>query len=360
MPTPGVPICAGNSPRVPGSADEAPPEEPSQATRHVKRTAPKSVVLIAGTGRSGTTWLGKLMDASPRVLYRHEPDNWTRVPWFKDVPSRVDPIPKNDVYKEPFERGVERCLWTHCLYYVYPPSFRKDFQRNGLFGGVNLGLRAMRRLGLGDGPILEVPRFAFRQEPDQIHLVMKSVISNLRLAWIHQHFPHYRLVLIIRHPGGYLSSWLRGNPKGNFKGFGQRSRLDDTLLPFPRPELERYADSYANGTDFEREMIYWIVANETPLLALGDSPALKVVVYEQLCEAPERVLREVYEHCRIPFEDSTQRFLRASTSEHQEGYHAVFKDPKRVAWQWREEIAAPERETIERYLAGSMLAKLWA
>jgi hypothetical protein len=317
------------------------------------------VVLIAGTGRSGTTWLAKLLDASPQVLYRNEPDNWHGVPWFKDIPSRVDPLPENDVFREPFARGIERCLSTHCLQYVPPPSFRKDFQRNGLFWSVDVGLRAMRKLGLGDGPILEMPRFAFRQNPRAVHLVVKSVISNLRLAWIHQQFPDYRLVLIIRHPGGYLSSSLRVHPKGDVDGFGRRSRLDGTLLPFPRPEFERYAEAYANGTDFERELIYWIVANETPLIALANSPALKVVVYEELCAEPERVLREVYEHCRIPFGESTLRFLRASTSEHQSDDYGVFKDPKRVAWQWREEIDARQREMIESHLAGTRLAQFW-
>ena len=33
--------------------------------------------------RSGTTWLGKIFDSHPAVLYRHEPDTWQRL---TDVP----------------------------------------------------------------------------------------------------------------------------------------------------------------------------------------------------------------------------------------------------------------------------------
>ena len=31
-------------------------------------------ILLFGMPRSGTTWLGKIFDSHPQVLYRHEPD----------------------------------------------------------------------------------------------------------------------------------------------------------------------------------------------------------------------------------------------------------------------------------------------
>ena len=43
---------------IPGVADEA----------------AVSPILILGSQRSGTTWLAKIVDSHPDVLYRHEPD----------------------------------------------------------------------------------------------------------------------------------------------------------------------------------------------------------------------------------------------------------------------------------------------
>jgi len=39
----------------------------------------KPIILLFGMPRSGTTWIGKIFDSHPDVLYRHEPDSWIRI-----------------------------------------------------------------------------------------------------------------------------------------------------------------------------------------------------------------------------------------------------------------------------------------
>jgi len=316
---------------------------------------PARITLVAGTGRSGTTWLGKLFDASPEVLYKHEPDNWARVPFFAGLPSRIDPGPEAEGRRAAFQRALASACWTHCLHFHRPPDFPKTYLPPLLPALAGLGLRAAGRLGFGARLRLPLRPFV-RGEP---HLVWKSVISNLRLAFLHETFPEMRIVLILRHPGGYVSSWLRGAKHEGWSGFGARERLDDTIWPFPCPEHAVHAAAYQHGSDLERELIYWIVANETPLRALAGSPRLKVIVYEDLCAEPERHLRDLYDFCGLAFCETTRRFVAASTAEDDDAYHGVFKNPARVASRWREELAADQIETVERYLGSSMLADFW-
>src|SRR5689334_7526498 len=42
-------------------------------------TYPK-LVLLFGTPRSGTSWLGKIFDSHPDTLYKHEPDRTLNIP----------------------------------------------------------------------------------------------------------------------------------------------------------------------------------------------------------------------------------------------------------------------------------------
>ena len=44
------------------------------------------ILLLLGAPRSGTTWLGKIFDSHPDVLYRHEPDTLDR---GGDLPKMV-------------------------------------------------------------------------------------------------------------------------------------------------------------------------------------------------------------------------------------------------------------------------------
>ena len=95
------------------------------------------------------------------------------------------------------------------------------------------------------------------------------------------------------------------------------------------------------------------------MLALADSPRLKLVVYEDLCADPEGVLRGVYEHCDVPFGDSARKFVQASTSVHEDAYRSVLKDPTRTVNRWRDELSAEEIAVVEQHLGASFLSKYW-
>ena len=312
--------------------------------------SPRNVVLIAGTGRSGTTWLGKILDSSPGVFYKSQPDDVTRYPWFRGIPSRIDPTPENDGYCGPFARAVHDTFWHHSAHLAGRPDFPKAFLHNGAWWTLNLGLRAWRRVTRGGAPIVPIPRAMFRSDPYGAKLVIKSVVSNMRLAWIHWHFPDIKIILIIRHPAGYLNSIFKGSRDHNWVNVGKKERLAPTLLPFPLPGHERYAKAFEKGDDFERELIYWLVANETPCVALRDCGMMKTVVYEELCIRPHDIVRETFGFLELPYTKQTACFLDASTCREHRGYYSVYKNPINSAFKWQKELRADAITVVDNYL----------
>ena len=320
---------------------------------------PERTILVAGTGRSGTTWLGKILDASSRVDYKHEPDNVGRLPWFRDIPSRIDPGDGSASFRGPFAAAVAQSFDHHASHFHRPPHSPKAFRRSWAWSLLDGSVRVARALGRGDSP-RRIPAWVRRSDAEPVFRVVKSVSSNMRLAWLHECFPELRSVLIVRHPGGYLNSWRAGVRKQGWSGLGSKERLAAAILPFSdESHARRYGERFESGTDAERELIYWIVANETPARALRDCERCLLVVYEDLCRAPLEVARRIYAHSEVPFCERAEAFVRSSTSEHRQGYHDVHKDPLVVAEKWRRELSEEDRELVERYLATSELASLW-
>lgn len=322
-------------------------------------SVPRNTVLIAGTGRSGTSWLGKIFDSSPAVFYKPQPDDRNRYPWFRDIPSRLDPTPEFDHFREPFAQALTQTFWSTSADLQPRPDFPKHFLRRRPWNSLVFAIRAWRKITRGRAPIVTIPRWMFRREPSSVTLVVKSVISNLRLAWIHRHFPDIKIILLVRHPGGYVNSIFRGARDHGWTDAGKKHRLAGTVLPFPRIEHLQYADAIENGSDFERELIYWIVANEAPILALGDSPSLKLVVYEELCARPLDVAAELFGFAGIRFGESTRRFLQESTAREQPGYYTVYKNPTRSANKWLHDLSGHQISVVDEYLQRCSLKTLW-
>lgn len=327
--------------------------------RDAEAMIPPKTVLVAGVGRSGTSWLGKILDSSPQVFYKPQPDDVNRYPWFRGIPSRLDPTPEFDRFREPFARALHQMFSSHSVYLRARPDFRKAFLYNGAWRALNLGLRAWCKATRGGGPVVRIPRWIFRSDPRNVTFVLKSVVSNMRLAWIHRHFPQIKIILIVRHPGGYLNSVFRGARDHRWRNIGTRKRLEGVVLPFRHREHQKYASVIENGSESERELIYCIVANETPILELGNSPSFKLVVYEELCARPMEVARQIFTFLDLPFSETTAEFLSDSTSHEHSGYYAVYKDSSRAATKWREELSEEHATLVGEYLQRCSLATLW-
>jgi len=314
-------------------------------------------VLVAGTGRSGTTWLGKILDSSPDLLYRHEPDNPRNFPWFEGIPTRIARDTDDGGLEDAWRRASEETFWHASNKLDRRPHFKKQALRPVPMQIFRRASDAWISLARRPAPLWRTPRWLFREPPEGVPLVWKTVVSNLRLAWIHDHFPGTRIVFILRHAGGFMNSKVQGFRKLGVMEYGNMDRLGPVLLPFDLPAHERYGGTLEGDDPFARELVYWIIANEIPLLALADSPRFHPVVYEDLCARPMETVEGIFQFLEMPVPESTRRFVAASTTGDETGYHAVHRTSTEAAEKWRRELEPERVEEVERAVAGCLLAK---
>jgi hypothetical protein len=319
-------------------------------------TIPGTPVLLFGMPRSGTTWLGKIFDSHPRVLYRHEPDTWQRL---KDIPiiagrsgrARHEGRVREFVASMPAMRADRVCGKR--------PLFPKDYasraavRRHALASVLH---KALARVGVQS--TAPTPPQPGEGEPYQ--LAWKSIESLGRLGLMLECLPEARSVHIVRHPCGYVASVLRGEAAARFDhnaaaaDFPIYEMLSDTEPARRRGlTLERFRAMPV----VERLAWRWVIFNEVAAEETAGDLRNRMLYYEELCAAPEVVTRALFDFCSLPWHEQTARFLHSSTSRSRDDYYSVFKDPLESAWRWQSELSVSDAALVARVTTDALPAR---
>ena len=299
------------------------------------------MLLIIGSPRSGTSWLAKIFDSHPDVLYRHEPDS---VAWTDAIPlfCRADEI---DRYLAAARDHLDRLRRTRKIKAtgslpVFEKSYHNPFERHvrklWIYGlkGVQSAIPGARWLSDAWVPDLVDPA----RRPS-ITLVIKSIIALGRVNLLHRAAPEAKLIIIVRHPCGHLASVLRGISDSKFEHpvsaklsarlaeTGQARRRGLTVESFERMEL------------VEQLAWRWVILNEKAMEEVGGLAGAKMLRYEDLCDDPEGVARQLFDFAELDWNDQTARFIGASVHDDDTGgYYRLFRNPKESAGKWRQQL----------------------
>ena len=206
----------------------------------------RNSVFLAGSGRSGTTWLSQIINHAGRYRYVFEPFNPGEVGVVGHFRSKqyLRPDDRREEFLEPARRvltGELRDPWTD--------RFHRRFV-------------ARRRL-------------------------IKDIRANLLLGWMRANFPGMPIILLLRHPCAVVASRLALGWRDNLsETMEQENLLEDFLLPME-------AEIRAARDDFERHLFLWCIDNYVPLKQF-ESGQIHLAFYESLLVNPEAELRSLF------------------------------------------------------------------
>lgn len=305
------------------------------------------IILILGAPRSGTSWLGKLFDSHPAVIYRHEPDAVLRptgLPWLcaaEDIPRHIDAT----------KRYITRLTSVRQLKASGTrPIFAKPFQpfpappvrralAYGLRGAEYLMPRAVwpKRVAIPD---------LIRGDAAGLTYVIKSVSLLGNVALLARALPKSRIIAIFRHPCGQIASLKQGNRIGTMTGglfgSGVLATARARALGFTR-------EDYENLPLFEQCICGWAFIHAKVFEDVHGLENVHLLRYEDLCREPMQQMRRLAAFAGLPWDDGIARFIAQSTKpRRRRGYYSLFRDPLTAANKWKSELAADE---IERYMA---------
>ncbi len=316
------------------------------------------LTFVLGEPRSGTTWVGKIIDSHPDVIYRHEPDLTRHEPVLpfviadKDTARFIGPTRKHftDLLTKPTLKSVGQQPLFPKSYYA--PGIRA--LRTGLTAAL-MGLRsAANWRGLND---LYIPDLLWTSGQPNLRFVLKSIAAAGRVAVLRQAFPDAKIILLLRHPCGHVRSVMEGRRRAMFEP-------DDIVKSIATmPNAQRYgvtAGSLRSASDLELVTWRWALRTERMLNVLTRSDNCYVVHYEAICENPLVETRALFEFIGLNLHPQTERFIRDSTEYRgSERYYRVFRDTTATANKWRSELTEDEITSILRIVAQTSIAAIW-
>jgi hypothetical protein len=268
-----------------------------------------SAVLVLGSPRSGTTWLAKIFDSHPGVLYRHEPDQLTA-----SEPGL------------PPEAQIRQWLLQRSL-----PTAR-------------LAAR------------IDLPDMVAAHSWRQVRAVIKLV--NWDATPAAQTMPDMRCVFILRHPCGQIASLMAGLRSRHVTAAEAAVDVDAAAVHAAGRGVSR---AVFNALPKAAKFAWgWLAFNELAVESLSRLPNARIVLYEDLCRDPVAISRRLFTFAGLDWHPQADAFLGLSTSYRRGArYYDVFRATEETAERWRRTMSPQDQESVRAVVCTSPLARWW-
>lgn len=257
------------------------------------------VLIITGSPRSGTTWLGELISNIPKSIMLFEPLNINRNPRAKEFEfewrTYINSNSDNPKAKEFFE-DLFNCRFVNSWITSEVPISR-------LF--------------------------------DIQHFIFKFVRANMLIDWLNNNFNINKPVFVIRHPCAVVSSQL---------SLKQFTRVKSALMSknyykdfqVNKDKLKKYKDSE------EILAARWCQENYVPLI--NNSSSVLIITYENLLINPDEEIKKIFSAWNI--EIPTQIYNMITTSSSTTYRDVDHKDKLKILANWQEVLSKNQKNKI--------------
>jgi hypothetical protein len=286
-------------------------------------------ILVTGSHRSGSTWVGKMIASHPRVAYVEEPFN-----------AHVRPeCPVRHMWHLVTEEdeGPFRAYVGGVLKFRYP------------WGDALRGRPGARQLGAAAfGSLLGLWRRLRGARP-----LLKDPIALFSAEWLAETFG-MDVVILIRHPAAFASSLKRLGWTFPFPDLlAQPQLLQTHLAPFEDDIRRVHA---APDDVIDHAVLIWRILHYAILKYRVRHPEWVFVRHEDLSLRPVDEFRTLFARLGLDFREEVRRTVesftsRANASEAPAGaVHELRRDSRANVWNWAHRLTPAE---VARVRAGT-------
>lgn len=261
----------------------------------------RRTVFLAGSGRSGTTWVENIINH----------DNGYRI-MFEPFHSRKVPLVSQWNYRQ----------------YIRPGNRAEKFLQPAT--------------AILSGSIRNAWIDKFNRRKLVTRRIVKDIRANFFLRWIKENFPQIPIVLLLRHPCAVADSKIRLGWETHLENcLEQADLMQDHLRPFQQ-KIQATEDL------FEKHIFMWCIENYVPLRQFAEGE-IKVVFYEDLCVQPDQTSKELLEWVGARYSPDIMDIIRTPSAASQQD--SAIKLGKDLISSWQNHITDRQRAQADEILS---------
>ena len=275
-------------------------------------------ILITGSHRSGSTWVGRILSSSSEFVYVDEPFN-------------IGKDHKNSPFKNQFEYLDGKSPSEQSEARKYLNSF------HSLSAGITFSkISKIRSLKQGRRFLSDINSRITRR------YIYKDPLALMSAEWIHQTYG-WKVVILVRHPAAFVASLKVKDWQFYFHYFLNQPTLINKHLAAYEDDIREYTRDRPDI--IKQGILLWNILYTMVLYykeKYGDQ--WYFVKHEDLSVKPREEFQKLYEFLDIEFDDGAIGQIEESTSATKNSL--LKRDSKQNIKTWKERLTKEEIELI--------------
>ena len=287
---------------------------------HKKKNKP---ILLTGSHRSGSTWVGRMIAASPSIAYIHEPFNIKHPP------------------------GICGAKFDYWFTYVCENNESQFYHyiKNTLNFKYQLLKEIKVRSGFRSylGMLKEQYHFSKNRLLNKRPL-MKDPIAIFSADWLAKNF-NMDVIVLIRHPAAFAGSLKKANWKHPFDHFLKQPLLMEQHLSKFETEIK---DFVKNDKDIiEQAILLWNLVHYMILQYKEKHPEWIFVKHENISTNPISEFEMIFRKLNLEFITKVKKTIEEfSLTTNKDEQSLLKRDSKSNIWSWKERLTTDEINLI--------------
>ncbi len=289
-------------------------------------------ILVTGSHRSGSTWVGNMLTIPDNNVYIHEPLNYsTKVRFSKFNPRYWFEMISTERMTEMDERFTK-------LRYPLWANLKRSGNARDLAKSVYYFWRYWRL-----------------RNSDDLNIIVKDPISIMSVErYLEQ---GYRVVVLQRHPAAFISSLWVKSWHFDFKHFSNQEALMATFSDDTRKRIKEASEKELNI--LEQGVLLWRVFSEKIIYYKDKHPdSVLLRTHEELSLSAVDSFKELYAELELEFDDETSEKMKAMNENQivpdSQQSNSLIRDSRKNIRNWekrldRDQINFIQKETSDLF-----------